>query len=529
MLGNVWEWTEDNWYDQLSAQWPLAHRPRCYVESPVPVWDCQILTQSPARRAVRGGGHFSPAYDCRSASRASVYENDRSRSDVGFRVTFKIDWFMTSWYYNQFRGGADPFQDWDPDDQAYWTWEVVEDDVTLDESDGVYVVTGDGSDAGHYSHFQRTFGDVIASADVRKTRGDSPTQAYAYGLTMRGDGTGQDYYELAIVVDGYYKIGRSQNGHYETLVGWTPSSALHTGYDAWNRLKGVAIANTVQFYANGELLHAIHDPALEQGQVGLFAVDSSSSTAPDTVQFDNVEIIYDDSQVIAPAPVYLPYVCTTTPSQPSGWFTLTEETFEPGTTSDWEMYDGAEGNGEYHWEMRGCQVYEGIASGWAVGGGSDGSRLSCGSDYPHSASSWMLYGPFRLADATLADLSFKLWINTASSDDYVFRGASTDGTHFSGYRSAGDSSGWIDRTLDLSDVPNRGDLTGQPQVWVAVLFSSDASVSTAEGAFVDNVALRKFVPAAGAGAGSDLSLSAPGADPEGLLDVPHHQVLSLTQ
>ena len=189
------------------------------------------------------------------------------------------------------------------------------------------------------------------------------------------------------------------------------------------------------------------------------------------------------------------------------------------------MYDGDVSDGEHHWGMRGCRRYEGFASGWALGGGSDGQLLSCGDDYPHGADSWMVYGPFSLVGAAAADLSFKLWMNTESTYDYVFRGASTDGSHFSGYRSTGNSSGWIDKTLDLSDVPNQGNLTGEPRVWVAMIFSSDASINAAEGAFIDNVVLRKFVPAPGVSTASDLSL-APEANPDGLIDTPDHQVLS---
>ena len=49
----------------------------------------------------------------------------------------------------------------------------------------------------------------------------------------------------------------------------------------------------------------------------------------------------------------------------------------------------------------------------------------------------------------------------------------------------------FDRTLDLSSIYYLGDLRGQPQVWVAFIFSSDYSISYAEGAYVDNIVLRR--------------------------------------
>ncbi len=45
--------------------------------------------------------------------------------------------------------------------------------------------------------------------------------------------------------------------------------------------------------------------------------------------------------------------------------------------------------------------------------------------------------------------------------------------------------------LDLSAVPTVGNLLGQTQVWIAFEFYSDDINAVAEGAYVDNVVLRK--------------------------------------
>jgi hypothetical protein len=75
----------------------------------------------------------------------------------------------------------------------------------------------------------------------------------------------------------------------------------------------------------------------------------------------------------------------------------------------------------------------------------------------------MIYGPFSLVNATAAELDFKLWINSELSYDGVCRMASIDGSSFSGTCTTGNSSGWIDKTLDLTNVYSLGDLRGQPQ------------------------------------------------------------------
>jgi len=53
------------------------------------------------------------------------------------------------------------------------------------------------------------------------------------------------------------------------------------------------------------------------------------------------------------------------------------------------------------------------------------------------------------------------------------------------------SEAWIDRTLDLSSVPTLGNLLGQPNVWIALIFVNDSSVTRSEGGYVDNIVLRK--------------------------------------
>ncbi len=102
----------------------------------------------------------------------------------------------------------------------------------------------------------------------------------------------------------------------------------------------------------------------------------------------------------------------------------------------------------------------------------------------------MVYGPFSLADATAAIMTLKAWINSESGFDTLLWGASLDGSWFSGYEASG-SSGWSTKSLDFSNVPYLGDLRGQPQVWVGIRFLSDWDTVYPEGAYVDDILIRK--------------------------------------
>jgi hypothetical protein len=186
--------------------------------------------------------------------------------------------------------------------------------------------------------------------------------------------------------------------------------------------------------------------------------------------------------------MYLPLVLKSH-NTVSGWTTIMREDFEGAFPGSWELWSSD--GGIYSWGKRPCRPYEGSYSGWGVGGGSSGALLPCGSDYPDNANSWMTYGPFSLADTTKADLSFKLWLNTEFDYDMVCQYASVNNVNFYGTCTWGDSGGWIDHSLDLTNVYTLGNLVGQSNVWMALRFYSDYTFTYAEGGYVDNILLRK--------------------------------------
>jgi len=183
-----------------------------------------------------------------------------------------------------------------------------------------------------------------------------------------------------------------------------------------------------------------------------------------------------------------------TPSrETAGWETIFSDDFEGTFPGDWNVFDidGAT-NGEYFWAQKDCNPSAGSYSAWAVGGGADGSALACGSDYPNYAQSWMIYGPFSLADATDAEFRFMYFLNSEQDYDVLFAGASIDGSSFAGEVISG-SHDWTERIFDLTAVYNLGDLTGESQVWVVIAFHSDLDTYDAEGAYVDDIEIRKYV------------------------------------
>jgi C1A family cysteine protease/predicted secreted protein len=226
--------------------------------------------------------------------------------------------------------------------------------------------------------------------------------------------------------------------------------------------------------------------------------DASGSDNPIDVTMDSdksirAQFLCDECGVEA----HVPLAMNGTSGAPPGWNTILNEGFEGSFPGPWELVDNQSGYGQYYWGKRNCRAFEGSYSGWAVGGGADGSSLACGSDYPDHAESWMSYGPFSLQGATAADLQFKLWLDSESRHDYVYWVASMDGADYYGQAVCGYTGGWADIVMDLADVYEIGSLLGEPEVWIAFVFQTNEDTHYPEGVYVDNVVLRKYLSATG--------------------------------
>jgi hypothetical protein len=150
------------------------------------------------------------------------------------------------------------------------------------------------------------------------------------------------------------------------------------------------------------------------------------------------------------------------------------------------------------WDDVNCFPVEsgGMGSAWPADEGINGLDPCTGDDYPNNLNSWLVYGPFSLADAQSASLDFFFRIESESVVDRLFWGASVDGSMFYGasvsgtYTSGPFNNGYNFASLDLTDVYVLGDLSGQSQVWIAFQFLSNFS-NTGQGPFIDAISLRK--------------------------------------
>ncbi len=254
---------------------------------------------------------------------------------------------------------------------------------------------------------------------------------------------------------------------------------------------GTALETANAYHALPEVLFAHPDfvrlmdrrPEHREGRT-VIAPDGTL-LAPDTI----LEKGAARYRVVEPASAVLPGKASAGPPAetraPVSRTTLKTEGFEGLFPNDWTLY------GTPTWSDVNHRSYAGSWSGYCVG-----SAVSPPGPYGADRNSWMVYGPFSLADALDARVDLQAWVSTESGFDYFMILASVNGTNFSGYQWSGDwvtgaAGGWRNFGFDLTRVHTLGDLRGEPQVWVGIAFQSDEVIDF-EGVYVDEVVIEKI-------------------------------------
>ncbi len=277
------------------------------------------------------------------------------------------------------------------------------------------------------------------------------------------------------------EIKRSMEGSKNTyILGVFGENALNTA-NAFHRMDGVV-------YAHPNFLRIRHDPARIRPDETVIWGPTGERYFGDKEALKGTNLY----RGIEPAVMKLPQALPS--SDPSGDIgpladvarsQIKNETFESAPVG-WTLY------GTPSWARTLYKKYAGSYSSYCVGNG-----FPAPGPYPNDVNTWMVFGPFSLADAQDARVNLQAWVNTESGFDYMGVYASTDGNNFSGYNwwgnwaSSSGGAGWINIGFDLKRVYTLGDLRGQTNVWIAIRFFSDSSI-TFEGAYVDNVMIEKI-------------------------------------
>jgi hypothetical protein len=178
-----------------------------------------------------------------------------------------------------------------------------------------------------------------------------------------------------------------------------------------------------------------------------------------------------------------------------GWTTIMTEDFEGAwpsagwiTASNYILSNGA----EITWKPWAYHPAGGMKSCYCQGTVVDPSSQKTYSANPGTPiQSVMRYGPFSLAEASDAQMIFKVSYQLAVGDKIMW-GASSDpeNVQLTGYFNKSNWGNYETITYDLKTVQNTGNLCGQPEVYIWFYYEADAIQSDNKGAFIDDISLQ---------------------------------------
>jgi hypothetical protein len=150
----------------------------------------------------------------------------------------------------------------------------------------------------------------------------------------------------------------------------------------------------------------------------------------------------------------------------------------------WTVLDRSNDGFTRVWDDAHCDPCGGDWAAWPADGGANGLNPCGGADYPNNMLTWMIYGPFDLSDATEAGGEFIMWRQIEVNFDFIYFGASHNGTDFTGVTWDG-NAGCTRHNVGFNAF------AGDPSVWVAWVFSSDHSIRH-KGPWVDDIVIWKM-------------------------------------
>jgi len=154
-----------------------------------------------------------------------------------------------------------------------------------DYADGVFRITLDQPNSDAWASPGLDLSDVRVDVEAIKAGGDRNNR---FGILCRVTSPAR-YYIFMISSDGYYGIGKVNQGQYELLGSQSllPSDKIPQGSE-YLRLRADCVQDRLALYVNEQLITEVMDAEFESGDVGLIA--GSYQTAGVDILFDNFTV-----------------------------------------------------------------------------------------------------------------------------------------------------------------------------------------------------------------------------------------------
>ncbi len=204
-----------------------------------------VLLSSLACQTLTGGGETPPPVSGDDASSNILFQDDFSNPDSG----------------------------WDS---------VRTDDGVTDYENGIYRIFVNTDNLDVWANPGKSFTDARIEVDATKAGGPDDND---FGIICRYQDV-DNFYFLIISSDGYYGIGKTENGEQELLgaENMNTDDAIHQG-QATNHITAECVGSRLSLSVNGKELFTVSDTSFASGDVGLLA---GTYDEPGTdIHFDN--------------------------------------------------------------------------------------------------------------------------------------------------------------------------------------------------------------------------------------------------
>ncbi|MEM7130630.1 MAG: clostripain-related cysteine peptidase [Chloroflexota bacterium] len=142
------------------------------------------------------------------------------------------------------------------------------------------------------------------------------------------------------------------------------------------------------------------------------------------------------------------------------------------------------------WGIDDSEANSGTQSVWVAAGGSDGLDPAS-NPMPPNLDTWLTISrTIDLSEVQMADITFAMLMDTEPISDTIFVGASFDDVDYYGEYWSGDSGGWQEYTVDLSEY------LGYDQIYISWFFQSNANNADDKeykGVWIDDVTVWTYV------------------------------------
>lgn len=176
------------------------------------------------------------------------------------------------------------FQDGFSDSSSGWDQIRTAQGLTDYEADRYRIVVN-AANADYWANPGLYFRDVVIDVDAGKTSGPDDND---FGVLCRYQDT-LNFYFLIISSDGYYGIGKVQNGEQQLL---DPPQMYHSetiiSGEGPNHIQATCSGSTLALRVNGELISQANDGTFSDGDIGLI-VGSFDQSGVD-IWFDNLMV-----------------------------------------------------------------------------------------------------------------------------------------------------------------------------------------------------------------------------------------------